>query len=306
MVLKAVRDAITSKTTRRVLLNFTLLAGSSLALLFLSILSTAIFFASYVPDKSLTWPVYLQYGLGTHPFGITGLTRPLPKTQQGYDVSISLTLPKSVPESQIGNFMVVLHLLDHDVSSSLATVQLPESGTKLRGVRWILHHYRFPAFITLTLGFWGMEMLFAAVALFLIGLATGSSERSLQADEQENPLSLERSQEKEKQLEHHKSEGDVGQVVSKPDTALRPKEEGQSGESVYDDPARTVRADSDEDVLKEEGDEEKDEKGRFEAKGKEVEQEVKKEEDEDEELVKSLAGDDEDDTRIKVEDDSDI
>lgn len=309
--------------------------------------------------------------------------------------------------------MVVLHLLDHDISSSLATVQLPESGSslisqdnviftsrrpalvvhpgpevslvkrlillpyhvlfprsqyytmtvglaeqvvfpreakipksvyievqagqqlqtykasitltaKLRGVRWILHHYRFPAFITLTLGFWGMEMLFAAVALFLIGLATGSSERSPQADERENPPSLERSQEKEKRLEYHRSEGEVGQVVSKPDTALRPvglseakqkpsvrrrrskKEKGQSGESVYDDPTRTVRADSDDDVPKEEDDEEKDEKGRFEAKGKEVEQEVKKEGDEDEELGKPLAEDHEDDTRIKVEDDSDI
>lgn len=61
-VLTTARDAVTSKTTRRAIVRLSLLAGSSLALLFLSIVATAFFFASYIPDKSLTWPLYLQYG----------------------------------------------------------------------------------------------------------------------------------------------------------------------------------------------------------------------------------------------------
>lgn len=61
-VLKVAHDAVTSKGTRRAIVKLALLTGSSLALLFLSIIATAVFFVSYIPDKARTWPVYLQYG----------------------------------------------------------------------------------------------------------------------------------------------------------------------------------------------------------------------------------------------------
>lgn len=61
-VLKVAHDAVTSKRTRRAIVKLALLTGSSLALLFLSIIATAVFFISYIPDKARTWPVYLQYG----------------------------------------------------------------------------------------------------------------------------------------------------------------------------------------------------------------------------------------------------
>lgn len=41
---------------------------------------------------------------------------------------------------------------------------------KLRGLRWILHNYRIVSFITLTVGFWSIEMLFAGLTLFALGV----------------------------------------------------------------------------------------------------------------------------------------
>ncbi|SPN97440.1 related to cell division control protein (Cdc15) [Cephalotrichum gorgonifer] len=262
-ILRAARDAVTSKTTRRAIVKLALLAGSSLALLFVAIVSTAIFFASYIPDKSLSWPVYLQYGIGDNPFGVAHITPPIPKTQQQYDVSITVTLPESPRNTDRGNFMIALHLLDTDLSAAVDVLEPPEPGrslvdpksiifttrrpalmpyvdptvslarrlaflplhllfpkkgaysmtvplaegvvfsrssrvprsiyvellagqnlqtyevsltmtANLRGLRWILHKYRIISFITLTVGFWSMEMLFAGLALFVLGIFMGA------------------------------------------------------------------------------------------------------------------------------------
>lgn len=47
---------------------------------------------------------------------------------------------------------------------------------KLRGLRYILHNYRIISFVALTLGFWSMEMLFAGMALFILGIFVGNKE----------------------------------------------------------------------------------------------------------------------------------
>ena len=47
---------------------------------------------------------------------------------------------------------------------------------KLRGLRYILHNYRIISFVTLTLGFWSMEMLFAGMALFVLGIFVANQE----------------------------------------------------------------------------------------------------------------------------------
>lgn len=46
----------------------------------------------------------------------------------------------------------------------------------LRGLRYILHNYRIISFVALTLGFWSMEMLFAGMALFILGIFVGNQE----------------------------------------------------------------------------------------------------------------------------------
>lgn len=203
--------------------------------------------------------------VGDNPFGVAPITPPLPKTEQHYDLSITVTLPESPRNTGRGNFMVALHLLDNDVSKSMDVLHSPESGrslvdpqsviyttrrpalmpyvdptvslarrlvwlpfhvvfpkndvysmtlplaenivfsrssrvpksiyvelqagqdiqtyeaavtmtANLRGLRWILHNYRIVSFITLTLGFWSMEMLFAGLTLFTLGIFVGNED----------------------------------------------------------------------------------------------------------------------------------
>lgn len=52
------------------------------------------------------------HSIGTHPFGLASLENRNLKDQQAYDVTVSLTLPRSPPNLELGNFMVTLHLLD--------------------------------------------------------------------------------------------------------------------------------------------------------------------------------------------------
>ncbi|RSL94401.1 hypothetical protein CEP52_012680 [Fusarium oligoseptatum] len=52
------------------------------------------------------------YGSGVNPYGIASLEIPPMKSQQEYDVSLSLTMPRSNPNVERGNFMISLHMLD--------------------------------------------------------------------------------------------------------------------------------------------------------------------------------------------------
>lgn len=61
----------------------------------------------------------------------------------------------------------------------------------LRGLRWILHNYRVVSFIALTVGFWSMEMLFAGLTLFVLGIFVGNEQRPPKSE-------LESSENKEK------------------------------------------------------------------------------------------------------------
>lgn len=54
-----------------------------------------------------------------NPYGVASLTNPAMKFAQTYDVSVTLTLPRSPPNVERGNFMVGLQLLDADVTPQL-------------------------------------------------------------------------------------------------------------------------------------------------------------------------------------------
>jgi len=45
---------------------------------------------------------------------------------------------------------------------------------KLGGLRYVLHHYRLPAFITLVAAFWSLELIVTSSALFLLTAITGA------------------------------------------------------------------------------------------------------------------------------------
>ncbi|RYP10178.1 hypothetical protein DL764_000799 [Monosporascus ibericus] len=63
--------------------------------------------ARYVPKKVISTPVHLQYNAGLNPYGVTHLSSEL-MLEQAYDVSVELTLPRSPPNVERGNFMVAM------------------------------------------------------------------------------------------------------------------------------------------------------------------------------------------------------
>ena len=78
------------------------------------------------------------------------LTSPDLKPAQDYDISVTLSLPPSPPNTQRGNFMVTIHLLDQDVSPQ-HTLPIPSdhggSPSDLLDRRRIVFSSRRPALV---------------------------------------------------------------------------------------------------------------------------------------------------------------
>lgn len=55
-------DVITSKRTRRAVVNTAALLTGGTALVFIAAIASALFFQNFVPDQALSVPIYLQYG----------------------------------------------------------------------------------------------------------------------------------------------------------------------------------------------------------------------------------------------------
>ncbi|OHE94543.1 hypothetical protein CORC01_10176 [Colletotrichum orchidophilum] len=111
-VLSKASRAATSKTAQRTLVNASLLVGASLFLLPFAAIASVLFFRDYLPEQVVTTPVHLQYGSGPNPFGTAAIPTSALRTQQEYDVSVTLSMPRSPANTQRGNFMIALHLLD--------------------------------------------------------------------------------------------------------------------------------------------------------------------------------------------------
>ncbi|KAK2001244.1 hypothetical protein LX36DRAFT_653540 [Colletotrichum falcatum] len=117
-VLGKASRAATSKTAQRTLVNVSLLVGTSLFLLPFAAVASIIFFRNYLPDQVVTAPVHLQYGSGVNPFGTAVIPTSALRTQQEYDLSVTLYMPRSPANTHRGNFMIALHLLDADALST--------------------------------------------------------------------------------------------------------------------------------------------------------------------------------------------
>ena len=224
-------------------------------------------------------------------------------SSQYYALTVKLAEGVTFPrEARIPKSIYVEVQAGQQIHTYAASVTLT---AKLRGLRWILHNYRLPAFITLTLGFWSVEMLFAALALFFIGMAMRPSDRPDLADGNNNSYPhLGPPPDQGKGIEGPQPSGSGTPLI----TAASAKRfaENDSGESSgtsnsggarrrrikeeagpKDELSKTLREDTD--------DEPEDVRIKEEAEGTT----------EDEEFGKSLSGDTEEETKIKVEDDSD-
>ncbi|KAH7157695.1 hypothetical protein B0J13DRAFT_617767 [Dactylonectria estremocensis] len=111
----------TSKPVQRVVVNTILLGSSAVTLLGLAGIASALFFQNFLPHEVVTTPLYLQYGSGANPYGIASIATPPMKTQQEYDISLTLSMPRSSPNVERGNFMISLHLLDATADGRLDT-----------------------------------------------------------------------------------------------------------------------------------------------------------------------------------------
>jgi hypothetical protein len=136
---------VTSKPVQRAVVNIVLLVSGAVTLLCLAAVASVLFFQNFVPDQFVTTPVHLQYGcveesdcvlrcltapiannfgdssLSSHPYGVAALAAPMLKSQQDYDISVTLSMPRSPPNVERGNFMISLYLLDAKDSDALAT-----------------------------------------------------------------------------------------------------------------------------------------------------------------------------------------
>ncbi|KAG7286634.1 hypothetical protein NEMBOFW57_008945 [Staphylotrichum longicolle] len=103
------RDTVSSPRVQKAVIGTTLLAIAGILLYIPAALGYLYFYYKFLPELETTAPVHLQYGVGPNPFGIAPLTGLA--NRQAYDITVSLTLPRSPPNLDRGNFMIALHLL---------------------------------------------------------------------------------------------------------------------------------------------------------------------------------------------------
>ncbi|KAI9803028.1 MAG: hypothetical protein M1825_002263 [Sarcosagium campestre] len=110
LVLAPLRAAI-SKPARRAYLSTILIAVAGFALLGLSIVAYILFYLNYIPRIGLDQVVHLQFGNGSHPHGFASLPPSALVSDQSYDMTLSLLLPRSPPNLAAGNIMLEASLL---------------------------------------------------------------------------------------------------------------------------------------------------------------------------------------------------
>ncbi|KAK4126986.1 hypothetical protein N657DRAFT_687355 [Parathielavia appendiculata] len=101
---------------QKTVIGASLLAIAGILLYIPAALSYLHFYYKFLPDLETTVPVHLQYGVGPNPFGIASLQGLA--SRQPYDVTVSLTLPRSPINLERANFMIALHLLSPSITTT--------------------------------------------------------------------------------------------------------------------------------------------------------------------------------------------
>ncbi|KAH7342211.1 putative adipose-regulatory protein-domain-containing protein [Rhexocercosporidium sp. MPI-PUGE-AT-0058] len=173
LILKPVRVA-TSKPARQTYLNTILFMITSSILFGLAVFAYILFYYNYVPQIGIERVIHLQYGDGPHPYGITSLDSSL-VSQQAYDITLVLHVPRSPPNLQQGNFMLSLSLLSPTYkplpSTTDASPLTPITGPTLALSKGdILFSSRRPALLTYTSRLVSLSERLLALPLYILGL----------------------------------------------------------------------------------------------------------------------------------------
>ncbi|KAI9665592.1 MAG: hypothetical protein M1829_005672 [Trizodia sp. TS-e1964] len=146
--------ASTSSRSQHLILRSLLVFITSILLFCGAIVTYLLFYRTYIPTISFERVVHLQFGDG-NPYGTASIGRSL-ASQQAYDVSVQLELPRSPSNLAAGNFMLDLTLLS----------PRPPTPTSPADV---LVQARRPAILTYASGFVETASLLAAAPLWLLG-----------------------------------------------------------------------------------------------------------------------------------------
>jgi seipin len=141
-VLVPVNVAI-SRPAIKAYLSTLLFLTFSLILIAISTTAYALFYYSHVPQLGLDATLHLQYGDASYPHATTTLESSALSSQQPYDISLELHLPRTPNNLAAGNFMLDLSLLSRPSSTTSApalSLVLPNSSSTLA-------HSRRPAIL---------------------------------------------------------------------------------------------------------------------------------------------------------------
>ncbi|KAH8666335.1 hypothetical protein BX600DRAFT_380606 [Xylariales sp. PMI_506] len=141
--------AATAPAAQRFYLNTFLFVATSLTLLFIAAAAYPVFYYAYVPKKVVSVPVHLQYNAGVNPFGVTSLSRGL-MLETAYDVSVELTLPRSPPNVDRGNFMIALFAMRAELENPAQSWTLPSDPYAHVNVSNVVFSSRRPALVPYT------------------------------------------------------------------------------------------------------------------------------------------------------------
>jgi seipin len=136
-------NVATSRSAIKAYLSTLLFLAFSLILIAISTAAYTLFYYSYVPQLGLETTLYLQYGDASYPHATTSLESSALSSQQPYDISLELHLPRTPNNLAAGNFMLDLSLLSRPSSTTSApalSAVLPNSSS-------ILAHSRRPAIL---------------------------------------------------------------------------------------------------------------------------------------------------------------
>ncbi|KAI0174991.1 putative adipose-regulatory protein-domain-containing protein [Pestalotiopsis sp. NC0098] len=139
----------TTPTAQRVYISTFLFAVTSAVLLFLAAAVYPIFYYKYVPKKVVSIPIHLQYNAGLNPFGVSSLKKDL-MLETAYDVTVTLTLPRSPANVDRGNFMVALFATKASLENPAQSFTIPEDPYKHVSPSNVVFSSRRPALMPYT------------------------------------------------------------------------------------------------------------------------------------------------------------